>query len=29
MIAYFLAGPDGTAEAAVRKGQAAPEPTPA
>ena len=29
MIAYVLAGPDGTAEAAVRKGQAAPEPTPA
>ena len=29
MIAYVLAGPDGTAEAAVRKAQAAPEPTPA
>ena len=29
MIAYVLAGPDGTTEAAVRKGQAAPEPTPA
>jgi hypothetical protein len=29
MIAYVLVGPDGSAEAAVRKAQAAPEPTPA
>lgn len=29
MIAYVLVGPDGSAEAAVRKGQVAPEPTPA
>ena len=29
MIAYVLAGPDGTAEAAIRKTEAAPEATPA
>jgi hypothetical protein len=29
MIAYVLVGPDGSAEAAIRKAQAAPEPTPA
>jgi hypothetical protein len=29
MIAYVLAGPDGTAEAAIRKSEVAPEATPA
>jgi hypothetical protein len=29
MIAYVVVGPDGTTEAAIRKGQAAPRPTPA